>query len=304
LVGTWYRQRLSLEDGTTFVTGIAELNPGWELQGSWPLDHAQAEAVVGAALAERFSLRPGSLLGLDVLPHHSATVAVRGILRTGGEEDRQVFVPLAWLQRVANRPRSFRRLQVSALVSPEDEFAQRDPRSMTPAEYDRWYCTPYVSSIAHQIEEVLGDTEARPIQRVAQAETSILSRVERLLALVSVAALLGAVLAVLSTMTTGLLERRSEIAVMKALGADPWLLAAFFLGEALLLGLLGGAFGYFGGWAGARLIAASVFGASLTPPPVLLPAMLMLAVVIAVGGTLVPLRMVERTHPALVLKER
>jgi putative ABC transport system permease protein len=175
---------------------------------------------------------------------------------------------------------------------------------MTPAEYDRWYCTPYVSSIAHQIEEVLGDTEARPIQRVAQAETSTLSRVERLLALVSVAALLGAVLAVLSTMTTGLLERRSEIAVMKALGADPWLLAAFFLGEALLLGLLGGAFGYFGGWAGARLIAASVFGASITPPPVLLPAMLMLAVVIAVGGTLVPLRMVERTHPALVLKER
>ena len=26
---------------------------------------------------------------------------------------------------------------------------------MTPAEFERWNCTPYVTSIAHQIEEAL-----------------------------------------------------------------------------------------------------------------------------------------------------
>ena len=41
----------------------------------------------------------------------------------------------------------------------------------------------------------------------------------RVLAVVGIAALLGAVLAVLSTMTTTVLERRPEIALMKALGA-------------------------------------------------------------------------------------
>jgi putative ABC transport system permease protein len=303
LVGVWFEKSLALEDTTTFATGLKEMRPAWEIEGEWPVDGAEPEALVGSVVAERFGRRIGEEIPVQLGAGPPVRLRVRGRVRTGGDEDRQIFVPLAWLQQATGREKAFRRLEVSALVSPEDEFARRDPASMTPVEFDRWYCTPYVSSIAHQVQEVLPGSQAAPVQRVAQAETAILSRVQRLLAVVSLAALVAAVLVVLSTMTTTILERRQEIALMKSLGADNFSLSALFLAEAILLGLLGGALGYLGGLAGAQLIAQSVFGASVTSKPVLLPLMLGLATAAAVVGTLLPLRTLQQTDPALVLRE-
>ena len=304
LVGTWFERTFPIDDGTTFTTGLAELNPGWELTGAWPADEAVPEAVAGAELAERFGWRPGDEVTLNLAASRRASVRLRGLLRSGGDEDRQLFVPLAWLQEESGRPHAFRQLQVSALVSPEDDFARRDPTAMTPVEFDRWYCTPYVSSIAHQIQEVLPGTEATPVHRVAQAETAVLSRVERLLAVVSGLALLAAVLVVLSTMTTTILERRTEIALMKALGAENFHVSALLLTEAALLGLLGGALGYAGGLAGADLLARSVFGAAVAAKPVLFPVMLALSTAAALAGTFIPLRGAQRTDPAVALREK
>ena len=303
LVGTWFEKTLALEEGERFVTGVKVLNANWQVEGAWPADSAEPQALAGAALAERHGWKPGDEITLE-LAGHAAKLRVSGLLGTGGDEDRQIFVPLAWLQAATGRGKVFRQLQISALVSPDDEFSRRKPGSMTPAEFDRWYCTPYVSSIAHQVQEVLPGSRADVVRRVAQAESAILSRVERLLQLVSLAALVGAVLAVLSTMTTTVLERRPEIALMKALGADSFSLGALFLAEAAGLGLLGGALGYGLGLAGAQWIARSIFGATVPATPVLLPLMLGLATAAAVVGTLAPLRTLQRTDPALVLKEK
>src|SRR3989338_340957 len=303
LVGTWFEKTLALEEGERFVTGVKVLNANWQVEGAWPADSAEPQALAGAALAERHGWKPGDEITLE-LAGHTAKLRGSGLLGTGGNEDRQICVPLAWLQQTTWRGKVFRQLQISALVSPDDEFSRRKPGSMTPAEFDRWYCTPYVSSIAHQVQEVLPGSRADVVRRVAQAESAILSRVERLLQLVSLAALLGAVLAVVSTMTTTVLERRPEIALMKALGADNASLGALFLAEAAGLGLLGGALGYGLGLAGAQWIARSIFGATVTANPVLLPLMLGLATAAAVVGTLAPLRTLQRTDPALVLKEK
>ena len=39
-----------------------------------------------------------------------------------------------------------------------------------PEEYDLWYCTAYVSSIAHQLEEAISGAEVRPVWQVAASE--------------------------------------------------------------------------------------------------------------------------------------
>jgi putative ABC transport system permease protein len=304
LVGTWFEKKVPLEDGAEFVTGLKTLNAGWQFEGAWPGDDCEREAMVGRELAGRFGWRPGDWIPIGLPGAGTVELFVRGTVSTGGDEDRQILVPLAWLQRVAGHAGLVRRLQINALVSPEDEFARRNPQSMSPAEFDRWYCTPYVSAIAHQIEDVLADTEAAPIHRVAQAESAILLRVERLLAAVSLAALLGAALVVLSAMTTTVLERRREIAVMKAMGADNLVVSGFFLSEAALLGLAGGLLGYVGGLAGAQGMARSVFGSGVAVPPVLLPVIIGLGLGAALLGTLLPLRTVERTDPALALREK
>ena len=318
LVGTWFNRTLALEDGTEFRTGLPLVNDTWKVEGAWPADSAQPQGVAGAALAARSGWSIGDSIkvslprpqapefdgrrGLPIGATHSITLT--GILATGGDEDRQFFVPLEWLQQATGRAGQFRRMQVSALTTPEDAFARKSIASMTQAEYDRWYCTPYVSSIALQLEEVITGSEARPVRRVAQAETAILTRVERLLAVISFAALVGAGLAVLSTLTTTVLERRAEIALLKALGGARALVNAIFATEAALLGLLGGAAGYLAGTFGADMIGRSVFDAAVDPKPVLLPAMLALSCVVALAGMLIPLRTAQRAEPSLVLKER
>jgi putative ABC transport system permease protein len=144
---------------------------------------------------------------------------VVGLLETGGTEDDGVVVPLKVAQDLANKPGQYRKLYVSALTKPEDDFARRDPKTMNPAELEKWSCSPYVSSIAFSIKQVLPGSDVRVIRRVADGEGKILTRVRTLLWLVTFASLLAAALAVGASSAASVIERRTEIGLMKALGA-------------------------------------------------------------------------------------
>jgi putative ABC transport system permease protein len=232
----------------------------------------------------------------------SASVLVVGILATGGPEEQAIVVPLSLVQTLSNEAGRFRQLFVSALVKPEDSFARRDPQTMTPTEFDRWYCSPYISSIGYQIQQVLPGTEVRPIRRVAETEGRILSRVGLLMWIVTLAALTAAGLAVAATSATTVIERRSEVGLMKALGATNGLVAALFLGEQMLLAIAGGAAGYLVGIVLARELGRSVFGAPSAPRLVLLPVILALAAAVAFIGSLIPLGRAARFQPAPILR--
>lgn len=304
LIGTWYKHVVPVPDGTTFTTGVAATHPWWRTEGRWFADGAP-ECVVGAALARRAGIRIGDTLDVRTGSgevEHSAALEVTGVASTGGLEEEAILAPLETAQKLANRPGSFRRLLVSALTKPEDEFARRDPATMTPTEFDRWYCTAYVSSIAHQVQQVLPGVEARPIRRVAESEGRILTRVSGLMWLVTLAAVVAAALALGATSATTVLERRGEVGLMKALGAGNRLVSAFFLAEQVVLALLGGGAGYVLGLGLARLLGKSVFGVPPTERLILLPVILALATAVALVGSLVPLRRVAQFEPAPILR--
>ena len=193
------------------------------------------------------------------------TLKIVGILSTGGPEDDAIVAPLRIVQAMSGKPGQYRRLYVSALTKPEDAFAKRDPKSMTPAEFDRWYCTPYISSIALQISEELKGTDVRVIRRVAEGEGNVLTRVRTLLWLVTFAALLAAALAVGASAAASVIERRTEIGLMKALGAGSGLVAVLLAAEQLLLAFVGGGIGYAIGVLFARILGMKIFGLRLSP---------------------------------------
>jgi putative ABC transport system permease protein len=301
LIGTWYSHDVQIpNDGGTFRTGVATTNPWWHVQGNWFHDGA-AECVIGASLARRLSIAVGQMLAVRA-GGHTARLRVVGIVSAGGQEDDAVLAPLEIAQQLSDRPGQYRRLLVSALTKPEDTFSQRDPANMAPEEYDRWYCSPYISSISRQIQEQLPAVEVRPIRQVAEGEGRILGRVSALMWLVTVAALLAAAVAVAATAGTTVLERRQEIGLMKALGASRALVGAFFLGEQWLIALLGGAAGYVLGLGLAHLLGQQVFGVSPQLRPILLPVVLGVAAVVATLGSLAPLRNIMRLDPAPVLR--
>jgi putative ABC transport system permease protein len=300
LIGTWYSHSVAVPDGSKFVTGVSATDPWWHVDGRWFSDGAE-ETLIGAGLARRAGLHAGDIITVrSGARAHNLTIT--GIISTGGREDNAILAPLQIAQELAGRPNRYRRLLVSALTKPADAFSQRDPSTMTPAEYDRWYCSPYISSISHQMQQELPGVEVRAIRQVAEGEGRILTRVGSLMWLVTIAALFAAALAVGATSATTVLERRSEIGLMKALGASRRSVGAFFLAEQLLLALVGGIVGYAIGLELARVLGIGIFGIAPTVRLILFPIVLVLAGVVALLGSLVPLDRASRVDPAPVLR--
>jgi putative ABC transport system permease protein len=98
------------------------------------------------------------------------------------------------------------------------------------------------------------------------------------------------------------LERRSEIGLMKALGASRRAVGVFFLAEQLLLALVGGIAGYAIGLVLARFLGTGIFGIAPAVRLILFPIVLVLAAVVALLGSLVPLERASRVDPAPVLR--
>jgi len=305
VIGTWYDHAVPVPDGTTFKTGASVTHPWWKIQGRWFQDGAE-EAVVGEALAAKqpdtFAIGKTIYVAETENSGSARPLVVTGIVSTGDSEDDAVLVPLSIAQSLSGHPGQFRQLFVSALTKPADALASRDPKTLTPTEYDRWFCSPYISSISYQIAEVLPGTDVHAIRRVADSEGKILSHVSTLLWIVTLAALVGAALAVAATSAAAIIDRRFEIGIMKAMGATNTSVSALFLTEHLMLALIGGAIGFIFGSGLARFLGASVFGAPASPKIILLPIVLGLAALVALAGGLIPLRRAARFDPAPILR--
>ncbi len=295
LLGTYFSMPLHFGK-ETFVTGVRTTDPWWRVQGSWP-DDASGNVLLGRALAAKLGRGPG-----DQLEIAGSARRVVGVLSTGSVEDDEIVAPLGLAQQILGRPGAVRRIAVSALTKPEDALARRDPRSLSPAMYDRWYCSPYPQSIAYQLEEAIPHSHAEQIRQVAQTEGVVLSSITGLMLLITLAALLASALAVSAAMATTMFERSAEVGLMKALGAGSFSIAAIFFAEATLLALIGGAAGFAGGaWLADRM-GRSIFGSQIVIPPVLLPVVLGMAVIVTFAGSAVAIRRAVKLDPVYALR--
>ncbi len=303
LIGTWAEHQISLPDGGTFSTGVAKSNPWWRIDGRWFLENSK-ECIVGIEFAKKNGIKVGDWLSITAgaVTKIPSPEKVVGILSSGGPEDNAVIVPLGRAQILADKTSQYRRLYVSALTKPEDDFGRRDPKTLAPADYDRWYCTPYISSIALQISQVLPGADVRVIRRVADGEGAILTRVRTLLWLVTFASLLAAALAVGASSAASVIERRTEIGLMKALGAGSGTVGFLLVAEQLLLALLGGGLGYSLGILLARLVGQKIFGVAPEFSFLVLSVIIGLAAVVTLLGSAIPLRRASRYEPAPILR--
>jgi putative ABC transport system permease protein len=296
--GVWFSHPYKAPDGETRTTGIEAVNPAWQIvAGRWTPD-VLTECIVGASLARRYGWKPGSVITI-----FGAQFRVAGILLTGEETDDHVLVPLERLQQLTGRTGQVDRIDVAALTKPEDDFARKDPKTMTAKELERWSCTNYVTSIAYEISQALPGTQARPVRKVADSEGKILSSVGGLMGMITLVALLSAGLTVWSLTATTMMERRGEVAIMQAIGATRGLVAALFGLEIAMVGLVGGIIGAFAGVWLAHLVGAAVFGASVEVTWILPWLIVFFAMAIALAGAAQPLYRTLRMEPAFILRE-
>jgi putative ABC transport system permease protein len=295
LLGTYFAKRVAFGK-EEFTTGVRSTNPWWKVSGAWP-DDSSRDVLLGERLAARLSAKPG-----DVVTVAGRQLQVSGTLSTGSTEDDQIVAPIALAQEILGKPGAVRRVYVSALTKPEDAFARRDPKSMSGAVYDRWYCSPYPQSIAFQLQEAIPHSHAEQIRQVAQNEGAVLTSIEGLIFLITLAALFASALAVSAAMATAIFERRAEVGLMKALGAGKVVVASVFFAEATLLALIGGCVGFAAGGVLAHQIGRAIFNSQITIAPVLLPLILAIAVIVTFAGSAAAIRKAVGLDPVFALR--
>lgn len=233
---------------------------------------------MGANVADQWRIKAGDDLAVS---HRGSEKKfhVTGILNTGGAEDDQIFVSLAAAQELTNRSGQVSLAQVSALTTQMP-----------------------IEDVAREIERSIPDAQAKTVRQIAEGEVALVRRVQLLLTLLAAIVLVAAAVGVGATMTTVVLERRREVGLMKALGAEAGRIGALFLAEAGVLGLVGGIVGYALGFALAEIIAQSIFASSVELNGWVGLIALGIAVSVSVIGSLLPVQRALAIEAAVVLR--
>ncbi|MBR6156840.1 MAG: ABC transporter permease [Lachnospiraceae bacterium] len=269
----------------TDMAGAKSASPFWKVEGEWP--QTDGEVMVGKNVADTYQLRVGSRMTASYMPEDAAEddlgndkdFVVTGILDTGGKEEDYIYVNFADLESLTESAKGYDMCELS--VSAEAEQLQT-----------------YANTISKEVPAV----NAKLVKRVTQSETTVLSKLQALVLLVTIVVLLLTMICVATTMTAVVAERRKEIGLRKALGASDQSIIKEFMGEGVVLGAFGGLLGAFLGFGFAQIVSANVFHSSITLMPWLIPVTIVVSVVVTGIACMFPIRSATDVDPALVLK--
>lgn len=249
-----------------------KLNPWWSVT-AWPSNPGQA--LVGAHAARILSpeMKPFRLIyeGRELQLNPAGTV------RTGAGEDSRVYLSLSEFQQWTGSAPSV--VEVSAYGSPQE-----------------------VTSLLLALQHAVPTADVRAVRRITEGEANILGKTRStLLSSVSFIIFTGA-LCVLATLMGWVVDRRRDFAIMKALGASDRIIAIFVAGEAAAMTTIGTALGFAFGIGIAAWIGRANFHAPVAPRLSIFPPVLVAALVVTLISTLLPLRLLRRIQPAMILR--
>ncbi|MDR1251934.1 MAG: ABC transporter permease [Treponema sp.] len=264
----------------TELSGARRTSPYWLVQGRWP--ETSGEALIGREAADVVRLLPGNtftLTGTGAGGAFSANFTVSGILQTGGAEEAFVFMSL-----------------------PDFEAMTGEKDRIDVVECSISENADVLEALAAQINENVPALNPRLVKRLTDSEGAVLTKLQALVALVTVIVLLLIMICVATTMMAVVAERRREIGLRKALGASNQSLAAEFMGEGIFLGGFGGILGAAAGYVFAQVVGLNVFNRSIAFNPLFVLLTLAASIIITVLACVIPVRNAADVDPAVVLR--
>lgn len=251
-------------------------------------DQGGNEIVLGVTVAQEL-FRNENPLG-QVVRVGPWRFRVVGVLAPRGRSltfnmDDVVLIPVRTAMRVFNRPSLFRIL-VDVRMRDEMRLTRRDVEKLM--------------AERHRVEDVTVITQ----DALLSAFSSILNALT--LALVGIASVSLAVagVGIMNVMLVSVTERRAEIGLLKALGAQDRQVLAAFLAEAVLLAIGGGVAGLALGAGAIRAFVGIYPSFPASPPLWAVAAALGLSLAVGVGFGVWPARRATRLDPVAALAKR
>ena len=283
---------------------VMKTSPYWHISGDMPASNG--EALFGAKVAESLGVKVGDTIeavntfeitdetDMSLIPDyevysdpetgerfcdHALSMKVTGLLDTGGSEEEYIYVSHDDVTYLTMNDRGYDIVEISVA----NILSQLET---------------YVDGINENVPSV----SARLVKRVTASESTVLTKLQSLVFIVTAVVLILTMICVATTMTAVIAERRREIALRKALGASNGSIVTQFMTEGLLLGGVGGILGSILGYLFAQMVSVNVFSSVITFRFILLPITILASVLVTGLACLIPIRSAVNVDPALVLK--
>jgi putative ABC transport system permease protein len=159
-----------------------------------------------------------------------------------------------------------------------------------------------VETAIRQLAQLLPAAEIRPVRQIMEGEANVLNKTRATLYASATLVVLTAALCVLATLIGWVFDRRRDFAIMKALGASDRLINGFFAAEAAALGVVGAIVGFLVGIGVAAWIGRVNFHAPVVPRFSVFPYVLAGSVVVALISAILPIGLLRRVQPAMILR--
>ena len=233
----------------------------WRIQEGEYIESGN-QALVGTAAAQILKINTGDNIQLN-----GSDITVTGILEeTGSNDDYQIFVPIGTLQRLFDKDGLVSSIDIRALCN------------ACPVEF-----------IADGINQNIPGVRAVAVKQVAATEMGMMEKMNKfMLALAGITLAVG-LFGVVNTMMASVHERVKDIGIMRAVGASRNQIIKVFIYEAIIIGIMGGIFGYAAGTLLAYAVGPLIFeGTAISYVPQYFPLSLALATFIAVTAAVYP----------------
>ena len=217
----------------------------------------------------------------DIMDNNGTEFRIAGIVDTGGNEDSIIYATTADVSKLTGHERGADVVEYSVNAMGDElndivDGINRNPNSAV---------------------------KAQTVTRITSSDTRIIAMLQTLFWIVSLVVLVLTLVGVGTTISSIVSQRRNEIGLRKALGADSRAIGVEFYVESGIYGLIGGLLGTAIGYVLARVLCATVFGRAIGFDWLLGTGSLLLSVAIAVIASIPPVRRATRIDPAIVLRE-
>jgi len=256
----------------TDLDQVRRLDSWWSVT-AWP--NITQDALVGA----RASLVVSPQGRAFDLSFQERTIRLNpaGTLRTGASEDSRIYLSLKDLK-------SWTGVQPSTIEIASSGSSEE------------------IEALIQKLSQALPAVEVRPIRQIMEGEARVLGKTRATLAAAAVLIIATAALCVLSTLIGWVFDRRRDFAIMKALGASERLISGFFAAEAAALGAVGAIVGFGIGVGVAAWIGRVNFHAPVVPRFSVLPIVVVGSIAVALISAVLPIFLLRRVQPAMILR--